>query len=310
MKTTLVVMAAGIGSRFGGGIKQLEPVGLHNEIIMDYSIHDAIVAGFDKIIVVIRKAIEDDFRDKIGNRIEEVCRKHGVEMHYVFQDMADIPEGFSVPEGRGKPWGTGQAVLAAKELIHEPFMVVNADDYYGKAIFKKFHEYLCEPHEAYCMAGYDLANTLSDNGSVTRGICKAKGDMLESIVETHNIEKTESGVMADNKEVPLHSVVSMNMWGFPSASDREAPAYLKLLEEGFVRFFEESVPENPMKAEYLLPIHIGGLLKEGKAAVKILPTCDKWIGITYEKDMVNAKEKFRQLIQDGDYQENLYVDLA
>ncbi len=310
MKTTLVVMAAGIGSRFGGGIKQLEPVGMHQEIIMDYSIHDAIAAGFNKIIVVIRKEIEEDFREIIGNRMATVCERNGVELHYVFQDLQAIPDGFSVPEGRGKPWGTGQAVLAAKDCIHEPFMVVNADDYYGQAIFRKFHTYLSQPQQAYCMAGYDLANTLSDNGSVTRGICKAEDDMLVSIEETHHIEKTADGVVADQREIPLHSVVSMNMWGFPSANDWEAPGYLQLLEEDFTRFFREEVAKDPLKAEFLLPIHIGDLLQAGKAAVKILPTCDKWIGITYQQDMANAKEKFRQLIQDGVYQEDLYADLG
>lgn len=277
---------------------------------MDYSIHDAIAAGFDKIIVVIRKEIEEDFREKIGNRMEDVCNRHGVELHYVFQDLQAIPTGFSVPKGRGKPWGTGQAVLAAKECIHEPFMVVNADDYYGKTIFQKFHTYLSQPQQAYCMAGYDLANTLSDNGSVTRGICKAEDDMLVSIEETHHIEKTVDGVMADQREIPLHSVVSMNMWGFPSSNDREAPGYLQLLEDDFTRFFQEEVAKDPLKAEFLLPIHIGDLLQAGKAAVKILSTCDKWIGITYQQDMGNAKEKFHQLIQDGVYQEDLYADLG
>ena len=169
-KTTLLIMAAGIGSRFGGGIKQLEPVGLHDEIIMDYSIHDAIKAGFNKIVFVIRRDIEADFRERIGDRVEAVCRALHVETTYAFQDLAEIPEGYTVPEGRTKPWGTGQAVLAAKDLIHEPFAVINADDYYGKEAFRKLHDWLVLDHAdtAVAMAGFILKNTLSDNGGVTR----------------------------------------------------------------------------------------------------------------------------------------------
>ena len=309
MKTSLVVMAAGIGSRFGVGIKQLEPVGLHDEIIMDYSIHDAIRAGFDKIIIVIRKDIEADFRERIGNRVEEICRKTNVELHYAFQDMQAIPKGNSVPEGRVKPWGTGQAVLTAKPFIQEPFMVVNADDYYGASIFTDFHEYLSQPHKDYCMAGYQIMNTLSDHGSVTRGVCKAEGGLLTGIEETKNVMKTEYGPESAGRKIPADSIVSMNMWGFPAEHEGESPAYLTILEEDFVRFFREDVPQNPLTAEYLLPIHIGNLLKEGRAQVRILKTQDKWIGVTYKEDMPIAKESFRALIQSGTYRENLYEDL-
>ena len=193
MKTALLIMAAGIGSRFGGGIKQLEKVGPGGEIIMDYSIHDAIAAGFDRIVFVIRRDIEKDFREIIGDRIERICQKAGVEVAYGFQELSDLPAGFSVPEGRGKPWGTGQAVLAARDVIREPFAVINADDYYGRAAFRRLHDFLCVPRSdrEFCMAGFILKNTLSDNGAVTRGVCRVdeKG-FLTDVEETSEIVKT------------------------------------------------------------------------------------------------------------------------
>ena len=188
MKTALLIMAAGIGSRFGGGIKQLEPVDKNNHIIMDYSIHDAIEAGFNEVVFIIRKDIEDEFKEVIGNRIEDVCANHGVTVDYAFQDIHDIPG--NLPEGRAKPWGTGQAVLAAKNIIDTPFVVINADDYYGKEAFKLVHVYLVNGGKS-CMAGFVLKNTLSDNGSVTRGICKMDdSNNLTEVVETKNIVKT------------------------------------------------------------------------------------------------------------------------
>ena len=238
MQTTLLIMAAGIGSRFGGGIKQLEPVGLHDEIIMDYSIHDAIEAGFNKIIFVIRKDIEADFRERIGNRIEELCKKLGVEIAYAFQDLNNVPG--EVPAGRSKPWGTGQAVLAAKELIHEPFAVINADDYYGKEAFRQLQNWLVLEHadSAIAMAGFILKNTLSENGGVTRGVCKIEygHSHLTDVVETSNIVMTETGAEADGVKLDPESYVSMNMWGFP-AKEGCAPAYLTVLEDGFKAFF-------------------------------------------------------------------------
>lgn len=308
MKTTLLIMAAGIGSRFGGGIKQLEPVGANDEIIMDYSIHDAIAAGFNKIIFVIRKDIEKDFYDRIGQRVEALCKDLGVEVAYAFQDMQDIPEGFEVPQGRSKPWGTGQAVLAAKDLLTEPFAVINADDYYGKEAFAKIHDYLCKPQKAYCMAGFILKNTLSENGGVTRGICKVKDGMLTDVVETNDIVKTADGAAVNGVAVDADSFVSMNMWGFP-AEEGQAPAYVKILEEGFVDFFKNTVPTNPMKAEYLLPIHIGTLLQEGKVEVTVLKTADKWFGVTYKEDKELVVESFKKLIADGVYPVDLYSDL-
>lgn len=311
-KTTLLIMAAGIGSRFGGGIKQLEPVGMHDEIIMDYSIHDAIEAGFNKIVFVIRKDIEEDFKERIGNRVEAVCRSLNVKTAYAFQDLLSIPDGFAVPEGRTKPWGTGQAVLAAKDLIHEPFMVINADDYYGKEAFRQLHDWLILDHAdtAISMAGFILKNTLSENGGVTRGVCKvAEGHThIVDVVETGNIVKTESGAEADGVKLDPESYVSMNMWGFP-AGEGCAPAFLTVLEKEFKTFFETLVPSNPLKAEYLLPTLIGGLLREGKHTVKVLETNDRWFGVTYKEDKASVVDSFKQLIADGVYREDLYSDL-
>ena len=314
--TTLLIMAAGIGSRFGGGIKQLEPVGFNDEIIMDYSIHDAIQAGFNKIIFVIRKDIEEDFKERIGNRVEAIAQKMHVEIGYVFQDIHDIPEGFTFPSERTKPWGTGQAVLAAKELIHEPFAVINADDYYGKEAFQKLHDWLIIDHEdtAYAMAGFILKNTLSDNGGVTRGVCKVEQGHTHvmDVVETSNIVKVvEDGVLkakTDDTELDINSYVSMNFWGFP-AEEGQDPAFLDVLEKHFMTFFEEDVVSNPLKAEYLLPTLIGSLLRENKCTVKVLETHDKWFGVTYKEDKPEVVKSFKKLIEEGVYSTDLYSDL-
>lgn len=314
--TTLLIMAAGIGSRFGGGIKQLEPVGFNDEIIMDYSIHDAIQAGFNKIIFVIRKDIEEDFKERIGNRVETIAQKMHVEIGYVFQDIHDIPTGFSFPSERTKPWGTGQAVLAAKELIHEPFAVINADDYYGKEAFQKLHDWLIMDHEdtAYAMAGFILKNTLSDNGGVTRGVCKVEEGHTHviDVVETSNIVKVvEDGVLkakTDDTELDINSYVSMNFWGFP-AKEGQDPAFLDVLEKHFITFFKEDVIKNPLKAEYLLPTLIGSLLRENKCTVKVLETHDKWFGVTYKEDKPEVVKSFKKLIEEGVYSTDLYSDL-
>ncbi|MDO4327652.1 MAG: sugar phosphate nucleotidyltransferase [bacterium] len=315
--TTVLIMAAGIGSRFGTGIKQLEPVGLHNEIIMDYSIHDAIEAGFNKIIFVIRKEIEADFRERIGNSVEAICEKQNVKIAYAFQELSAVPDGYTVPSGRTKPWGTGQAVLAAKDLIHEPFAVINADDYYGKEAYRRIHDWLALDHanNAIAMAGFILKNTLSDNGGVTRGVCKvAEGHThIIDVVETSNIVKTVTngkiGAEAAGVELNPESYVSMNFWGFP-AKEGCAPAYLDVLEQGFKEFFENDVKDNPLKAEYLLPTHIGGLLRDGKYTVKVLETKDKWFGVTYKEDKESVVQSFKKLIEDGVYKEELYSDLT
>ena len=300
MKTTLLIMAAGIGSRFGGGIKQLEPVDSNGHIIMDYSIHDAMEAGFNHVVFIIRKDIEKEFKEVIGDRIETVCKNYGVTVDYAFQDIHDIPG--ELPEGRTKPWGTGQAVLAAKKVLKTPFVVINADDYYGKEGFEAVHEYLVNGGQS-CMAGFVLKNTLSDNGGVTRGICKMDGENnLTEVVETKNIVKTVSGAEANGIRIDIDSLVSMNMWGV-------TPDFLETLEMGFQEFFEKEVPENPLKCEYLIPSFIGELLEQGKIVVKVLPTNDTWYGMTYKEDVVAVKESFKEMLNKGLYQADLFSDL-
>ena len=300
MDTTLLIMAAGIGSRFGGGIKQLEPVDEQGHIIMDYSIHDAIEAGFNKVIFIIRKDIEEEFREVIGSRISAICAEHNVTVDYAFQDINDIPG--ELPAGRTKPWGTGQAVLSAKDLLTTPFIVINADDYYGKEGFKAVHTYLVEGGKS-CMAGFVLKNTLSDNGGVTRGICRMDADHnLTEVDETKNIVKTVDGAEADGVKLDVDSLVSMNMWGL-------TPDFLQTLEKGFAEFFEKEVPANPLKAEYLIPIYIGELLKKDQMYVKVLRTNDTWYGMTYHEDVAAVKESFRQMLAEGVYKEDLFADL-
>ena len=302
-KTALVIMAAGIGSRFGKGIKQLAPVGPNGEIIMDYSIHDALEAGFNKVVFIIRKDIEEEFRSVIGNKIEKIT-----EVEYAFQALEDLPQGFEKPEDRTKPWGTGQAVLAAKKVLSEPFMVINADDYYGKEAYVKVHDYLIQdqPEDGVlhiCMAGFRLGNTLSDNGSVTRGICHIDNGALVGVTETHDIYKTESGAETrsdDGKATALdvNSLVSMNMWGL-------TPAFMDVLEKGFVEFLTDIQPGD-IKKEYLLPEMIDRLIKAGKAKVDVLDTKDTWFGVTYQEDKASVTAAFEKLVKDGVYPENFY----
>ena len=300
IQTTLLIMAAGIGSRFGGGIKQLEPVDNNNHIIMDYSIHDAIEAGFNHIVFIIREDIESEFNEVIGNRIASVCKEHDVTVEYAFQNINDIPG--ELPEGRTKPWGTGQAVLAAKSLLTTPFIVINADDYYGKEGFRAVHEYLVNGGQS-CMAGFVLKNTLSDNGGVTRGICKMdEQNNLTEVVETKNIIKSVGGAESDGTVLDIESLVSMNMWGL-------TPAFLDTLEAGFIEFFKKEVPVDPMKAEYLIPTFIGELLAENKMSVKVLRSNDTWYGMTYKEDVVAVKESFKEMLEAGVYREDLFSDL-
>ena len=305
MDTALLIMAAGIGSRYGGGIKQLESVDSAGHIIIDYSIHDAIEAGFNKIVFIIRRDIEADFREVIGSRVEPVCAAHGVEVAYAFQAIEAIPTGFAVPEGRTKPWGTGQAVLAAKELVSCPFAVINADDYYGKTAFHILHDWLNQPHAPteYSLAGFILKNTLSENGGVTRGICTVNADgYLTDVRETKNIMKTPEGASVEGTPIDAESHVSMNMWGL-------MPEFISLLEEGFEAFFTEAVPANPLKAEYLLPIYIGQLLREDRITVKVLETRDAWFGVTFKEDKPAVVASFKALLSSGVYSEDLYSDL-
>ena len=302
-KTALVIMAAGIGSRFGGGIKQLEPVGPNGEIIMDYSIHDALEAGFDRIIFVIRHDLEEDFKEVIGNRIEKIAP-----VTYAFQELSDVPEGFSVPADRKKPWGTGQAILSIRGLVEEPFLVINADDYYGKEAFVKLHDFLIN-HEKMGkefdmgMAGFILKNTLSENGTVTRGVCKVDdNNLLKEVYETTGIKAEGDKIVCDNPEVEAwakpESNVSMNMWaGYPD--------FLDYLEKDFSTFLS-NISDNPMKKEYLLPNIVAELLREDRINVKVLETHDKWFGVTYAEDKEYVQNAFKQLIEDGVYPEKLW----
>ena len=300
MNTTLLIMAAGLGSRFGTGIKQLEPVDASKHIIMDYSIHDAIEAGFNHVVFIIRKDIEKEFKEIIGNRITSICNALNVTVDYAYQDINDIPA--ALPEGRTKPWGTGQAVLAAKNIINTPFIVINADDYYGKEGFKAVHEYLVNGGKS-CMAGFVLKNTLSDNGGVTRGICKMDNENnLTEVVETKNIVKTTEGAETDGASIDVNSLVSMNMWGL-------TPDFLNTLEAGFKEFFDKEVSKDPLKAEYLLPVFIGELMNEGKMSVKVLRSNDTWYGMTYHEDVASVKESFQKMLDSGIYKTDLFSDL-
>ena len=307
MKTTLLIMTAGIGSRFGTGIKQLEPVDDAGHIIMDYSIHDAIEAGFNHVVFIIRKDIEKEFKEVIGDRIDSICSSHNVTVDYAFQDINDIPG--TLPEGRTKPWGTGQAVLAAKNVIDTPFIVINADDYYGKTAFKLIHDYLVSDKAdsgkyEFCMAGFILGNTLSDNGDVTRGVCVMdKGGHLTGVNETGGIVKTADGAAAEDKDgnvvvINPASHVSMNMWGF-------TPDFLDELEKGFKEFLG-GLKDGDIKSEYLLPSVVDQLIKDGKANVSVLETNDKWFGVTYKEDKPVVVESIRKLISEGKYPEKLY----
>ena len=303
--TVLVIMAAGIGSRFGGGIKQLEPMGPSGEIIMDYSIHDAMEAGFNKVIFIIRRDLEKDFKEIIGHRIEKL-----LPVEYAYQELQDLPAGYEVTPGRTKPWGTGQAVLSVKGMVDGPFLVINADDYYGREGFRRIHDYMAEhmdsQSEIYdiCMGGFVLSNTLSDNGTVTRGVCQVDGDgFLTNVTETYNIQMKEDGLHAtDESGAPVtispSQPVSMNMWGLPAS-------FIQELEKGFPVFLD-SLKEGDIKSEYLLPKIIDNLVQNKKARVTVLDTPDKWFGVTYREDKQAVTDAIRGLIESGVYEEKLF----
>ena len=303
--TALVIMAAGIGSRFGGGIKQLEPVGPNGEIIMDYSIHDAMEAGFNKVIFIIRRDLEKDFKEIIGHRIEKL-----LPVEYAYQELQDLPAGYEVTPGRTKPWGTGQAVLSVKGMVDGPFLVINADDYYGREGFRRIHDYMAEhmdsQSEIYdiCMGGFVLSNTLSDNGTVTRGVCQVDGDgFLTNVTETYNIQMKEDGLHATNESgapvtISPSQPVSMNMWGLPAS-------FIQELEKGFPVFLD-SLKEGDIKSEYLLPKIIDNLVQNKKARVTVLDTPDKWFGVTYREDKQAVTDAIRGLIESGVYEEKLF----
>ena len=296
MQKTLVIMAAGMGSRYGGGIKQIEAVGPNNEIIIDFSIHDAISAGFNKIVIILRKDIKDDFDTVIGRRLKAVCEQRGIELAYVFQQHPLIDTEL-FPVGRKKPWGTADAVRVCSACIAEPFAVINADDYYGKSAFVKAASLL--DNGGYSMIGYRLGNTLSDNGAVTRGICKVENGRLSRIVETSNIIRTIDGAEANGRKLSLDTVVSMNFWCFPKE-------FISELNKGFIKFTEEM--KDPIKDEYLLPSVVSEMVNNG-AKVRVVDTDDKWFGVTYHQDKEYVIEEFRKLYANGVYSGDLYSDL-
>ena len=305
-KPVLVVMAAGMGSRYGG-LKQIDPVGSHGEAILDYSLFDAHEAGFETAVIIIKKAIEKDFMETVGQRLKN-CP---LEIRYAFQEMEKIPAGFTLPEDRVKPLGTSHAVLCAKEEIDgAPFAVINSDDYYGKSAFRVIYDYLCNAKDGatldYCMVGYLLGNTVTENGSVARGVCQVNAEgNLSGIDERTRIEKYENGIHFTEdggeswQDLSADTIVSMNMWGF-------TPSFLDEIAGQFPNFLANQLPANPAKAEFLLPRSVNALLKEGKATVKVLTSADRWYGVTYaaDKPMVVAALAGRQA--NGKYPDGLW----
>ncbi len=301
-KTSLVIMAAGMGSRFGKGIKQLEHVGPSGEILMDYSIYDAVRAGFDDVLVIIRRDIEDEFRKLIGDRISKK-----VKLSYVYQEMDNLPEGCEVPAGRAKPWGTGHAILSCLGHINNPFAVINADDYYGTESFKTVHDFLAAADEnagKYCMAGFILGNTLSDNGTVTRGICVHDENMyLSKVNESFKLKKEGDLVTGEDESgtpitAGLDSLCSMNLWGL-------MPGFMDYLNTHFIDFLKDDRLD-PLKKEYLLPSVVDKMIGEGIISVEVLPVNDRWFGLTYAEDKPMVVEKLGEMIEKGIYPSNLW----
>jgi hypothetical protein len=302
---TLVVMAAGIGTRYGG-FKQIDPVGLNGEIIIEYSIYDALKAGFRKVIFVIRRDMEAAFRERVGRAVEK-----RMDTVYVFQDLGDMPEGFSVPASRKKPWGTGHAVLSCKRAVRTPFAVINADDFYGATAFQALADYLRQAQDRegiyeYGMVGYALGNTLSEHGHVARGVCQVTLDgFLIDVRERTRIERTPDGIQytengADWVRLPPDSIVSLNTWGFTLSIFQE-------LEARFPLFLQKNIAALT-KSEFFLPDIVGDLVKEGKARVKVLPTKEKWYGVTYQEDRPRVQTAIREMIRQGLYPEKLWED--
>ena len=296
----LVVMAAGMGSRYGG-LKQIDPVDKEGHIIMDFSVYDAVKAGFKKVIFIIKKENEADFKAAIGDRLS----KH-LDVTYVFQDLKNLPEGYEVPEGRVKPWGTGHAVLSCIDEIDGPFAVINADDYYGANAFRMAYDFLTQNQDEdgiyrYMMVGYKLENTLTENGHVARGVCVTDEEgHLQKIHERTHIERHEGSVAYTEDEgktwtaLPQDSTVSMNMWGF-------SESILKELKARFPKFLEENLPVNPMKCEYFLPFVVDELLGENKATVNVLKSMDKWYGVTYKEDKPVVVAAIQRMKDEGLY---------
>lgn len=285
---TLVVMAAGMGSRFGG-LKQIEPVGRNNEVLLDFSVYDAVKAGFTKVVFVIKHAIEEDFKAMVGKRIEKM-----VKVEYVFQENDVLPNGFICPDDRVKPWGTAHAILCCKDVVKEPFAVVNADDFYGRSAFQKIAEFLKNETEKYCMVGFRLVNTLTENGHVSRGVCEIKNDMLQSVTERTKIIDCKYTEDDGETWIPLSpdTVVSMNLWGF-------MPDIFGYIEKGFIEFLNKSI--NVPKSEYYLPSVVSSLIENGEKQVNVLVAEDKWYGVTYKEDKKNVVDAIGKMIDAGLY---------
>ena len=304
-KPVLVVMAAGMGSRFGG-LKQIAPVGDHGEAILDYSIFDAYEAGFRTAVIVIKEAIREDFMQTVGKRLE----KSPMEIRYAYQELTKLPEGYALPEGRTKPWGTSHAVLCAKDTIGDaPCAVINADDYYGKSAFRVIYDYLSKAADSekydYCMVGYELGKTVTENGSVARGICETDEDgLLTDVTEQTRIEKYPGGIhyTQDGEnwtDVPEDTIVSMNFWGF-------TPSFLEEVQKSFPAFLDKALAENPLKGEFYLPAVVSRLLLEKKATVRVLRSADRWYGVTYAADKPGVVAALRKMAEEGKYPDGLW----
>ncbi len=305
-KPVLVIMAAGMGSRYGG-LKQIDPVDEEGHIIMDFSMFDAKRAGFEKVIFIIKRENEADFRAAVGDRMAKY-----MDVSYAYQEIDDIPDGYQVPEGRVKPWGTAHAVLSCIHQIDGPFAVINADDYYGQEAFRLIYDYLASHEDderyRYTMVGYELGNTVTDNGHVARGVCDMNEEgELEAIHERTRIEKRDGGIAytEDDGEtwvnVPADTTVSMNMWGFTRS-------ILEEVEAGFPAFLDEGLKANPMKCEYFLPAVVSDLLGQGKATVAVLKSADKWYGVTYKEDKPVVMAAIKKMKEDGIYPAHLWEE--
>lgn len=303
-KPTLIIMAAGMGSRYGGS-KQVDKMTDAGEIILDFSLYDAMLAGFNRAVFIIREEHREVFRELVDERAGRF-----MDVEYAYQKLDDIPQGYEIPEGRQKPWGTSHAVLAAKHLIDGPFVVINADDYYGPGAFSSLYEYLTTHEDGdkyeFCMAGYKLENTVTENGHVARGVCVLdENDYLMQVTERTRIEMRPEGISFTEDEgaswtvLPQGTVVSMNFWGF-------SPAMMSELEKGLPEFLDKALAENPLKGEYLLPHTADKLIKEGKARIKVLTSPDKWCGVTYKEDRIDVKNTLEALKDKGYYPEKLW----
>lgn len=298
-KPTLVILAAGMGSRYGG-MKQIDGVGNHGEPIIEFSIYDAYEAGFEKVVLIIKKEHEELFKQALTNRVSKK-----MQVEFAYQDMNDIPEGITVPEGREKPWGTTHALLACRDIIHEPFAIINADDFYGKDAYKVLYSYLANEikDDEYAMVGYACKNTLSESGTVTRALCETKDGYLSHIVEVQKIAKKDGhAVYEENdewKEIPDDKLVSMNFWGF-------TPAIFDECKGIFENFLKESIPENPLKCEHVIPTAIGDLVKQKACEVEIMASVDPWFGVTYKEDKPGVVAKIQAKKDEGLYPFDLW----